>query len=554
MEQAPLGRKVKLAIYKGQLCAQAEGIAPYVLQEAGFVYDGAWNAYRKDATPRNAYRAMKDFKGSIVYTKEVLDLALQQKKIIDERYAYKYDCNPDRMPGIVMANPWRHQNQAYSYQRLSKATLLAMEMGTGKTLVSISAMNHEDVKTVIVVCPEKVIAVWTEEVEKFSQKKFRIVDASKKKNDKVAKLLKEQVEIARLNDEPLLFVVNYDSIWRSDIGPVALSTYWDLIIFDEIQRVKAPKGKASDYCAKLAMRSKKRIGLSGTPLPNGPLDAYGVFRCLDPSIFGSSFVAFRNKYARMGGYLNKEVVGYKDMEDFQERYESITFRVTKDVLDLPPLVHLKKTCTLSKSTMDVYKAMEKEMYLELEKGEVTAANAMVKALRLQQITSGHTKTVDGSVVEFEDNAKLALLCETAEEISKEEPLVVFTVFTSDIRQIRAAIEKTGRTTGELSGQANDLKRWQDGELNTLVVQLRSGGVGVNMTRARYQFYFATGYNFGDYEQSISRCHRPGQKADSVFCIHLVAEGTIDEKVEQAMSKKEEIISSVVDYLKERWKK
>src|SRR5262249_16192811 len=131
-------------------------------------------------------------------------------------------------------------------------------------------------------------------------------------------------------------VVNYEAAWQEPMGALLLATKWDLVILDESHRVKAPGGKASMFCASLRKSAAARLCLTGTPMPLSPLDLYAQYRFLDPGIFGTSFAAFRNRYAVMGGYGGHEVLGFDEerMPELNDRMYSIGFRVmADDVLD-----------------------------------------------------------------------------------------------------------------------------------------------------------------------------------------------------------------------------
>jgi SNF2 family DNA or RNA helicase len=95
---------------------------------------------------------------------------------------------------------------------------------------------------------------------------------------------------------------------------------------------------------------------------------------------------------------------------------------------------------------------------------------------------------------------------------------------------------------------DELKCWQAGEAPVLAVQIDSGGVGVDLTRARYAIYYSLGFSLGSYEQSLARIHRPGQTRPVEY-IHLVAEGTVDEKVMAALARRADVVNTVLHEMK-----
>ena len=212
--------------------------------------------------------------------------------------------------------------------------------------------------------------------------------------------------------------------------------------------------------------------------------------------------------------------------------------MSKDVFDLPPFQSEIRTCTLSGDEKAIYNQMNENFFAEVKDNLVTAANALVKLLRLQEITSGY---LDKQHI---GDSKRKLLADVLEDFDVKEPIIIFARFTNDLKVVKEIAESQGRTYGELSGHANDLAAWQNGEKDILGVQIKSGREGVDFTRARYSIYYSLGFSLGDYEQSIKRLDRPGQSRSGMY-IHLLAEDTIDFKVMNALEKKQEVVESVL---------
>ena len=135
-----------------------------------------------------------------------------------------------------------------------------------------------------------------------------------------------------------------------------------------------------------------------------------------------------------------------------------------------------------------------------------------------------------------------------EDIGAEEPVVVFCRFHGDLDAVHDACKTVGYASLELSGRRDELARWQSGEAQVLAVQISSGGVGVDLTRARYSIYYSLSFSLGEYDQALSRVHRPGQTR-SVEHIHLVARQTVDEKILRALEKRAEVIQAILAEIK-----
>ena len=173
----------------------------------------------------------------------------------------------------------------------------------------------------------------------------------------------------------------------------------------------------------------------------------------------------------------------------------------------------------------------------MEEGRITAANALARLLRLQQVTSGYVRTEDGRDVEV-DTTKANLLYELLEDIGSE-PVVVFARFKHDLEAVHKAAQRLELSSYEISGARKELSLWNEGG-GVLAVQIQSGGLGIDLTQARYAVY----YSLGDYLQSMARLHRQGQERP-VEIIHLIAAQTVDEKVMAALAAREQIVESIM---------
>ena len=114
--------------------------------------------------------------------------------------------------------------------------------------------------------------------------------------------------------------------------------------------------------------------------------------------------------------------------------------------------------------------------------------------------------------------------------------------------VHEAAKSLGYTSLELSGRRDELKQWQDARGQVLAVQISAGGVGVDLTRARYSAYYSLSFSLGEYDQALSRVHRPGQ-GRPVEHIHLVARGTVDEKILRALEKRAEVVEAILAEIK-----
>jgi SNF2 family DNA or RNA helicase len=341
--------------------------------------------------------------------------------------------------------------------------------------------------------------------------------------------------------------MNHESSWREPMRSLLLSRQWDVLIVDESHRAKAPGGKFSWFLKALMQRCERRLALTGTPMPHSPLDLYAQARFLSPGVFGTSFTRFRARYAIMGGYERRQVVGWQNMDEFWRKFRLLAYVAKKsDVLDLPEEVDMVRACTLEPKAQRLHDTLAAQLYAEIEAGEITAANALVKLLRMQQITAGAVK-LDTGESEVVSLAKRRALVDLLEDLPAREPVVVFSRFHQDLDAVEAVATERSLKYAELSGRRKDAlddHARMHGDVELCGVQIQSGGLGVDLTRACYSVFWSTGFSLGDYLQARARIHRPGQERP-VTHVHLIAEKTIDEKVMTALEARQEVVESIV---------
>lgn len=459
---------------------------------------------------------------------------------------------------------WEHQERAFWFAYARQGVMFDMGMGTGKSAVTVALTVSRNHRRVLIACPLKVVPVWPREFAKHSPVPFNVLPLSdrwdtKRKLDEAQRFLR----LAEVRREPAAIVINHESAWRDPIGEWILKAGFDFGVIDESHRGKAYNGKFGRYLLDLGRHIPFRACLSGTPMSHSPLDIFAQYRYLDSSIFGYKYHPFKTKYAIQGGFQNREsitdptdrrlrewererlIAAHKELH---EKYFQIAIRITKDeALDLPEELHIDYPCQLDPNARQLYRDLETDFYAAVERGEITAQNALVKLLRLQQITSGEVKMDDGTMWRASSH-KERLLADMLEDI--QEPVVIFTRFTQDLDTIARVAKNLNRRYGEISGRRNDLTDigTAPSDADIFGVNIQSGGTGVDLTHFAVAIYYSCGYSLADYLQSLSRIHRPGQTRKCTF-YYLVTEGTVDERVYESLQKKQNVIESILNYKK-----
>jgi SNF2 family DNA or RNA helicase len=482
----------------------------------------------------------------------VLADAALESLAANKRPASSFDPIPETNEGLP---PFPHQVKGYHLATSRDGVLLVWEMGTGKSRTVIDVVRNAKPARVLIVCPKTVIGAWQSQFSIHAPGLFNVAYLSKRTVAKRKKEAQAVIENATTNN-PGVVVVNYESVWRAPLGKWVQEQDWDLVVCDESQRIKTHTSKVSKFFDKLRPKARRRLALTGTPMPKDPLDLFAQMRFIDPGVFGASFGAFKGEYAVLGGFEGKQVLGFKNKEKMNKKFYSIADRVKKEeVLDLPDFQHVMRAVELGDKHRSLYAKVEEQLATDIgEEGEgkITYQIALTRLLRLQQLTSGFAVVdkEDGTTVHtFQDSAKADALEDILQDLPADEPLVVCCNFHHDLDMVHEIAAKHGRKSKELSGRRDDVQgKWEDGEDTVLAVQIRSGGLGVDLTRSRYCVLWSVGYSLGDYEQFLARQHRQGQTRKVTY-YHLVARNTVDEKVYKALRDKSDVVKAILEYIK-----
>jgi SNF2 family DNA or RNA helicase len=423
------------------------------------------------------------------------------------------------LPQGVGKDVWKHQAIAINWGFAIHRGLLWAHMGTGKTRIILELIKADSaLKKVLIVCPLAVIDVWVQQMKEWLPAYTR---------GELFPSLREPGEG--------IVIQNYESLWRGSFGKWTIKQDWDLVVIDECQNIRNAGSKISKHCAKLT--AKKRIAMSGTPISNGPLDAFGIYKFLDPGIFGNSYKRFERKYAVV---VDKEkyttIAGYRNQNDFKNCFDFLCLQIESDVLDLPPISYSTISVGMPSEARQFYDEFEKKFVAYLGNEAMSVPNILTKLLRLQGLTSG--------IVKF-DNGEVKTLHESKAEVLQtlleglDEPVVVFGRFRHDLDECARICRVLNRSYREISGHRKELASWTD----VLGVQIQTGRTGIDLTKSSIAIFLSTGYSSGDYEQAQARLRRPPQNRP-VRIINIHCKRTIDKKIAQILHEKKSIVDSL----------
>ena len=475
------------------------------------------------------------------------------------------------LPYPVKANLYKHQIRGANMALRAFGALDAktpgggfgelFEMGCGKTLTTIAVAgalyNLGKIDRVLVVAPTSVCSVWPHDLNQFATFPWeaRVLLGDKKKR------LKALNELENWPFKALrIAVINYESTHREGIFEALAAYKPDLIVCDESQRIKNPSAAQSKALYKLGDAAPFRMILSGTPVQNNAVDLYSQYRFLDPAVYGANFYAFKNRYCIMGGYGQHQIVGYRNMDELVEKEHSVAYRVTKEeCLDLPQQTFINRYVQFTDAEQAIYEQLRKSSFLELETGEnVTATTILTMYLRLMQLTGGFLTADESTRPKQVNTAKLDALADIVDDyvVDAGKKLVIFARFRAEIAAIENLLRLRKIQYGSIYGDVPMEERGkivEDFQTNpdtkVFVAQIQTAGLGITLHAASTAVFYSYDYNYANYAQALARIHRIGQRLPVTY-IHLVVDGSIDEKILAALENKEDMAKTVVDSWRE----
>ena len=396
----------------------------------------------------------------------------------------------------------------------------------------------------LVIAPLSILGVWQEELGKFAAFPYTvsILEGS----------FAKKALLIRMATGPNLQIlcVNYESVWRLEKELAAWGP--ELIVADEGHKIKTHNTRASKALHRLGAKAQYRLLLTGTVITNKALDVFSQYKFVDATVFGNSFYAFRNRYFDMVGYGKYTPVLKRHMEpELMERLHQIAFRATKDdCLDLPDRTDIHRWVELEPEALRLYRELVKDSYAELANSQVIATNVLTRLLRLSQLTGGFLGNGSG-MVEQVSRAKLDVVMDIVDSSTAEgKKLVIMCRFIPEIEAIAALLDQRrigyACIRGGLPNREGEVQRFQkDPDCMVFVGQIATAGLGLTLTAASTMVMYSLDYSMSNYEQAKARIHRVSQTNHCTY-IHLLAKGTVDEKVLKALHEKADLARMLVD--------
>ena len=454
-------------------------------------------------------------------------------------------------------------SKPYDHQRVNLARLiekdrwiLADEQGTGKTWAVVNRLRHaigahpEIPVYALILCPKSVVNTWKEELFIHGNLYCEIIEGNPKQKARIiGRPLRDCPTGWPHRDQRYrILVTNYETV-LSMFGKLS-ALIPEFIILDEVHRLKNFTGKTSRLVRKMTEACPHVWGLSGTPAPNGLQDWLGVLSAVSNELLPTQTkTAFEARYCvkqQLGPGGPWKIQGYRNVTELHGFVSQICSRVTKaECLDLPEKVYCTRAVRLEGEQRRIYLELKKDAVARLKAtGEsLTVANVLTESLRLLQVVGGFVPDDDGAVHEIADKVKVGALADVLDDLGNRQA-VIWCAFLAEVEYLAAWLaERYGAgisvLTGDVSGEqrAKAIEDFRSGETRFFVGTAAAGGTGINgLQVADTEIYYSRNWNLATYLQSQDRLHRIGQK-NRVTVVNLIALGTVDSKVDEALMKK-----------------
>ena len=438
--------------------------------------------------------------------------------------------------------PHDYQQYAIDFIESHPTAAVLLDMGLGKTVITLTALNdllfdHFEISRVLVIAPLRVARnTWPQEIGKWEHLnhiRYSVaVGTEKERRD----ALRKQTSLYIINRENVPWLVE-----KTDF------TY-DAIVIDELSSFKNWSGKRFKALMKVRPLAKRVIGLTGTPSGNGLMDLFAEFKVLDMGQrLGRFITKYRQDFFTPDKRNGQVVFSYAPLPGAEERiYEKISditiSMKAADHLRMPELIESEYSVRMDEEEKKMYAEMCEQLVLQMKGDEVTAANAGVLSGKLAQMANGAVYTDDGATLHIHDRKLDAL--EDIIESMNGKPLLVAYWFRHDAERVEKRVPCVRLDTDET------IARWNRGEIPVALIHPASAGHGLNLQSGGSSLvWFGITWSLELYQQTVARLYRQGQNSNTVVVQHIIAEGTIDERILRALKRKDKTQTALIEAVK-----
>ena len=449
----------------------------------------------------------------------------------------------------MIFTPHAYQEYAIKHIIEHKEAALLLAMGTGKTVITLTAIRRlmyetREVKKTLIIAPLRVARdTWPNEIGKWDHLKslsYSVVTGTERERKEA------------LWKDADIYLINRENVqWLIEDSGVPFD--YDMIVIDELSSFKSWQSKRFKSLMKVRPCVKRVVGLTGTPSSNGLLDLFAEFKVLDMGKRLGRFIGqYRNAFFTPDKTNGQIVYSYRALpgaeEEIYRRIGDITISMKAcGNIKMPELISTKYEVEMSRPERREYELLKKELVLSLPEGEITASNAAVLTGKLLQLSGGAIYSDDGSAVQIHERKLDAL--EDIIEGMNGRPLMVAYWFKHEYERIARRLTKAGIPFERMDSE-DSMRRWNAGRIQVALAHPASTGHGLNLQQGGSALcWFTPTWSLELYQQMNARLYRQGQQAETVVITHIMTKDTVDSRVLRALSEKDRIQEALIDAVK-----
>ena len=440
-----------------------------------------------------------------------------------------------------------HDYQAYAVEYIEEhpAAAVLLDMGLGKTVITLTAIvnllfDSFQAHRILVIAPLRVARdTWPAEIQKWDHLRgltWSVVIGT------------QQERMAALRKQADIYLINRENVqWLIEKSGMPFD--FDMVVVDELSSFKSWQAKRFKSLMKVRPMVRRIVGLTGTPSSNGLMDLWAEFRIPDlGKRLGRFITHYRDAFFLPDKRNQQQIFTYKPRPGAEEEIYrrigdmTISMRAT-DHLKMPERIENRVVVRMDDQERNIYDRMKAELIVQIQGQEIDAVNAAALSGKLCQMANGASYAEDRAVVQIHERKLDAL--EDLIEGANGKPLLVAYWFKHDL----ARIQKRFPEAREIR-TSKDIQDWNAGNIPVALIHPASAGHGLNLQAGGNTLvWFGLTWSLELYQQTNARLWRQGQTAGTVIIHHIVTEDTIDERIMDALERKDKTQSALIDAVK-----
>jgi SNF2 family DNA or RNA helicase len=446
--------------------------------------------------------------------------------------------------------PYSHQEEALTLAWGNPAFAFFLEQGTGKSKIvideTVNLIKRGLINCVVILAPNQVHENWKEQFELHGPPNFDRWTIQVYKAQSTPKARDRQEQLTRniiKSGKVLVFLMNIESLshkYASDyLYRVLRARNATYMCIDESHKIKSNSAIRTKTAITLGQYAKYRRIATGTEAEEGIHNLFTQMKFLDWHIIGFKFYTpFKNMYCIMGGYENRQIVGFQNQPLLAAKIAPYIYQKRKkDCLDLPEKLYVTHHIDMTPEQETLYNRLEDELLIEFEDGKLLDVTMVLSRLvKLQEILCGHLH-VEGTVKTIPSNRAMLV----SELVDGAKKSIVFCRFVMDVSLVVKQLENDDigaiGITGETNNRLDFINSWRKSDkLKALVMTGSTGGTGLTLNESNNMIFYSNSWSATDRLQSEDRIHRIGQTEKCTYH-DITVKGKVDHMILKALRSK-----------------